>query len=368
MSYNGSGLFQINTSGQPVVGGTVISATVFNAFTADIATGLSTAITKDGQTTVTANIPLGGFRITGLGFGSATTDAARMDNANSTVCEFRLSLTTAVPVTTSDVTAATTLYWVPFKGNRVALYNGSSAWVMRSSAELSIAVPASTDTNYDVFVYDNSGTVAIDTLVAWTNDSTRATALVYQDGVLVKSGATTRRYVGTFRTTGVSGQTEDSYLKRFCWNYYNQVPRNMLYQPPDSTPSWTHTTTTWIRANGVAGAQVAFVLGVAGFRFDASAIGAASTTNTSNQPIIGIGWDQARPDPGALVSFCGGHASGVIVPLSSAFKIYPAVGYHFATFSDVDGAAAGGTTTFYSRSSGPGGNTFASGIQGEILG
>jgi len=57
MSYNGSGTFQINTSGQPVVAGTVISATAFNALTADLATGLSTAITKDGQTTTTARIP-----------------------------------------------------------------------------------------------------------------------------------------------------------------------------------------------------------------------------------------------------------------------------------------------------------------------
>ena len=57
MSYNGSGTFQINTSGQPVVTGTVISSTAFNALTADLATGLSTAITKDGQTATTARIP-----------------------------------------------------------------------------------------------------------------------------------------------------------------------------------------------------------------------------------------------------------------------------------------------------------------------
>jgi len=57
VSYNGSGTFQINTTGQPVVTGTVISATTFNSLTADLATGLSTAITKDGQTTTTARIP-----------------------------------------------------------------------------------------------------------------------------------------------------------------------------------------------------------------------------------------------------------------------------------------------------------------------
>jgi hypothetical protein len=57
MSYNGSGTVQINTSGQPVVTGTVISSSAFNALTADLATGLSTAITKDGQTATTVRIP-----------------------------------------------------------------------------------------------------------------------------------------------------------------------------------------------------------------------------------------------------------------------------------------------------------------------
>ena len=57
MSYNGSGTFTINSTGQPVVAGTVITASAFNALTADLATGLTTAITKDGQTTTTARIP-----------------------------------------------------------------------------------------------------------------------------------------------------------------------------------------------------------------------------------------------------------------------------------------------------------------------
>ena len=78
MSFNGSGVFNINTTGQPVVTGTVISSSTFNALTADLATGLSTAITKDGQTTVTANIPLNSYKITGLAAGTAATDAARL--------------------------------------------------------------------------------------------------------------------------------------------------------------------------------------------------------------------------------------------------------------------------------------------------
>ena len=78
MSYNGSGTFNINTAGQPVVTGTVISSSVFNALTADLATGLSTAITKDGQTTITANIPMNNYKFTGLAAGTAATDSVRL--------------------------------------------------------------------------------------------------------------------------------------------------------------------------------------------------------------------------------------------------------------------------------------------------
>jgi len=79
MSYNGSGVFTINTTGQPVVTGTTISSTVFNTLTADLATGLTTALTKDGQSTPTANIKLGAFKITNLGAATLASDAARLD-------------------------------------------------------------------------------------------------------------------------------------------------------------------------------------------------------------------------------------------------------------------------------------------------
>ena len=46
----------------------------------EIATGLSTAICKDGQTTVTANIPMNSKKFTGLTAGSARTDSANIGN------------------------------------------------------------------------------------------------------------------------------------------------------------------------------------------------------------------------------------------------------------------------------------------------
>jgi hypothetical protein len=87
MSFNGSGTFLINSTGQPVVANTVISATVFNALTADLASGLTNCITKDGQSTPTANIPMGNNKVTGLAIGTLVNDAATLGQVQSTAAK-----------------------------------------------------------------------------------------------------------------------------------------------------------------------------------------------------------------------------------------------------------------------------------------
>ena len=57
MAFNGSGVFNLYTPGNPVVTATTISTTWANNTLSDLATGLSTAIAKDGQTTTTAKVP-----------------------------------------------------------------------------------------------------------------------------------------------------------------------------------------------------------------------------------------------------------------------------------------------------------------------
>src|SRR4029077_7974564 len=109
---------------------------------------------------------------------------------------------------------------------------------------------------YDVFIVD--GTLALE-LVAWTNATTRATALALQDGIPCKSGALTRRYLGTI-CIAATGQCEDSIAKRFVWNCYNRAVRPMSVI--DTTDSWTYASTAWRQANGSAANQVAYVCGV----------------------------------------------------------------------------------------------------------
>jgi hypothetical protein len=120
VSYNGTGTFVINSAGTPYVTGTVISSTAANALNNDLATGLSTAITKDGQTTPTANIPLGGFKITGLGAGTVASDAARLSQVqNSTT-------TTLISITGTDTLTGTVTSYADCVCHRAGIFFHSS--------------------------------------------------------------------------------------------------------------------------------------------------------------------------------------------------------------------------------------------------
>lgn len=114
MSFSG-GVFSINTAGQPVVAGTSISATVFNAFTADIATGLSTCMLKDGTQTATAGIGFfaGTVSLPGIYFGTETGTGFYRIGANNTGFAINgtklLDLSSASVALTGAMTISTTL-------------------------------------------------------------------------------------------------------------------------------------------------------------------------------------------------------------------------------------------------------------------
>lgn len=76
MPYNGAGTFtSLGVPTFPAVTGDYILASYFNATMNDIFLGLSTALPRDGQAAMTANLPMGAFKITGLGNGSNPQDA-----------------------------------------------------------------------------------------------------------------------------------------------------------------------------------------------------------------------------------------------------------------------------------------------------
>lgn len=81
MAFNGSGTFnRLYSWVQDAANGINIDSTRMDNETNGIATALSDCVTRDGQSPFTANVPAGGFKITGLGLGVSGTDAANVNN------------------------------------------------------------------------------------------------------------------------------------------------------------------------------------------------------------------------------------------------------------------------------------------------
>lgn len=280
----------------------------------------------------------------------------------ASICEFRLCLTSGTPINTADSLLSTSIYATPFKGNRIALYDGSR-WNIRTSAEFFLALGTLTSgLPYDVFCYDSSGAPTLEFL-AWTNATTRATALTTQNGVYVKSGAVTRRYLGTFVTVSTT-QTQDSLDKRFLWNYYNRVARPMRVR--EATASWNYTTATVRQANAAAANELDFVIGVVEDSVTATVAAAASNSSANVNVGVGIGYDVTN----AFTVGCLGAMSVSLATadqvrsLQTTYRAYPTVGKHFLAW--VETSAATGTTTWWGDYGTPGGPK--SGIYGEIFG
>lgn len=77
MAYDGTGTFhRLYSWVVDAANGLLVDATRMDQDSNDIAAGLSNCVTRDGQSPALADIPMGGFRLTGLGAGVQPTDAA----------------------------------------------------------------------------------------------------------------------------------------------------------------------------------------------------------------------------------------------------------------------------------------------------
>ncbi len=245
---------------------------------------------------------------------------------------FRLSTESGVAVSTADRTAQGTIYLTPYVGGQIALYNGST-WDLITSAEVSLALSSLTSgKNYDVFAYNNAGTVTLELSAAWTNDTTRADALTTQDGVRVKSGTTTRRLVGTIRTTGTA-TTEDSLAKGFVWNENNRVARPLSII--ETTNTWNYTTDTIRQANGATGNKVEYVTGDATLAVEVVVCATAYVaSNSARAAKVGVGVDSTTTFSGMVQGGYVQAAAGSYVGLTGTYKGYPGLGYHYLSWNE----------------------------------
>jgi hypothetical protein len=269
------------------------------------------------------------------------------------VCGGRLTLEDGAPIATSDQTGATTIYFTPYMGNKISLYNTSTAhWTIHQFAQLSHSLSGETaDKNYDVFAKSTNGVVSLESLV-WTDDTNRATNLVMQDGVYCKTGALDQRYIGTYRTTSSTGQCEDSQSKRFVWNAYNQIDRQLYYLP--SANSWTYTTATIRQANNTAANKVEAVSGLEGssIHVDNWVMCSNGAASASTFMAVGIGESSTTANAtGTIVMPATSLVADAIVYSSAHLKKHKAAGYHY--YAMLEWSTAANTTTWYGDNGAP---------------
>lgn len=262
---------------------------------------------------------------------SAKASLNRILGMLNSLCDGRLTLESGVPVSSTDQTSKTTVYFTPFNGNCVSLYDGTR-WKQYQFSELSLALGTLTsDKNYDVFLYDNAGTLTLILGPAWSSDTARGTGagtteLETYAGVLVNkvsiaSGPAARagRYLGTIRTASTT-VTEDSDTKRFVWNCYNRVSRGLYNSDSNAHTYDSGTVREWNNSSAI---RVHFVLG------QTTCVYSRLAQFAYENQVVGINFD-------VTTSQINPYVYGNGVTPQSKFGLSPqhqilAAGYHYGT-------------------------------------
>lgn len=258
-----------------------------------------------------------------------------------------LTLESGVPVSTTDQTAKTAVFYTPWIGNNIPLWNGS-AWTPTIFTEVTLNLGTLTnDQAYDIFGFLNTGALNLE-LLAWTNKTTRATAVTLQDGMYCKSGDHTRLYLGTFLTTSTT-TTEDSLLKRYLFNAYPHPKKPLVCTQSSSHTYNSATTRQW---NNSTANKFEFILGLAPPGMDVFVNCQMSGTTASDDGTVGMGVDVTNANTGSAV-YCA-FLSTTGMTISSSCHNYLtglAIGYHFIAATETAPSAVSTTFGIYRLSS-----------------
>jgi len=245
-----------------------------------------------------------------------------------------LTPVSGLPVINSDSISVTQIYYTPFVGNLIPVYNGTS-FVPTVFSEISLALVSqhAASTIYDVFVFNNSGVLTLATGPAWSASTAGGgsrgagagtTQLSRLNGLWVntvsmtgRNGSTTYTipasqgtYVGSIFIDGSAGQVScyRSYGQSRKWGVWNAYNRQSIYlKAGDSTSSWSLNNATGLHAvNGNAANSLTVFAGLpeelVDFRYSARA-SASPTTGLIATVVSGIGFNSTSSTSGNVGNF-----------------------------------------------------------------
>ena len=279
----------------------------------------------------------------------------------------RLTLTTATPVMAANVAASTSIYYALYIHDQVLLYDGTN-WVPTTFTELTNTTTDATknpaavgaSSNYDLFVWNDAGTIRLGRGPAWSTDTTRGvgagtTELVRVGGTWLNANAITNgpaaqrgTYVGSVRSN--SGSTIDWHTGAlavggtaatlYIWNMYHRVPASA--RVADSTDSWTYTSATWRAANASNAMRVSVIRGLNEDSVSGT-YNSASANPATQDSSIGINLDATAGTP-PIIGYLG--ALVAVQGFECTYTGLPGLGFHFLQAVEATRTAGAGVT-FY---------------------
>lgn len=127
-------------SGNPVTTGTAISSSVHNNTMSDIANGLTQSLSKDGQTTPVASLPMGGYRHTGVGDGTAADNYASVKQVQGALTTHLTGIAGTANAITGNATPSPSSYAAGQRFTFVAASANTGAVTLNVSGLGAVAV------------------------------------------------------------------------------------------------------------------------------------------------------------------------------------------------------------------------------------
>jgi len=246
----------------------------------------------------------------------------------------RLTLTSATPILSSDVSAGNAVYYTPYVGSIIPIYNGSTmAPTEFSEITLNLVSQHALNTIYDVFVFSNAGVLTLVTGPAWSSSAagsgsrgtgagttqltrvkglwTNAVSMTGRNGSTTYTvGANLGTYVGSIFIDGTAGQItcHTSYGQSRKWGVWNAYNRNQIYMKAgDATASWVSNNASGVHAaNASSNNSITLFTGLPEQTVDVHYSSRASATlNTNNEMVasVGIGFNSTSTISGKSANY-----------------------------------------------------------------
>lgn len=286
----------------------------------------------------------------------------------------RLTLSSATPVMTSDVSNSTSIYYTPYVHDKIQIYDGTN-WAVTTFTELTNTTTDNTknpaavgaNSNYDLFVWNDSGTLRLGRGPAWTSDTSRGTGAgttelervngIWVNKIAITNGPAAQRgtYVGTVRSDasstidwelgGLAAGGDAVFLN--VWNMYNRI--DVSASSRDSTDSWTTNTNAFSALNnGVSSGtlnRASFVRGMNEELVNCALYAPGSIATSNANAGLGIGLDSTSANS-AQVMNGGTFSTTFLIPWHAIYNGYPGLGFHYLQALQ-HGGPSGNTVTFY---------------------